>query len=123
MRKKSGVIKKKNSFFTKVHNCFWNAMMPLSILTNVYASDAGSVESVFGEVMNILLTVGIVVALVKMVQIGIQFMFGAASGKNQAKYALIPWAVGLFVCITFRTIGSWVIGIVMGGSGGGVFDI
>lgn len=119
--KKNSMIK--HSIRNKINNCFWNFVMPLSVLTKVYASDAGSVESVFGEIMGVLLNVGIIVALVKMVQIGIQFMFGAASGKNQAKTALIPWAVGLFICITFKTIGSWVIGIVMSGSGGGVFDI
>ena len=88
--------------------------------------DINGGEGVFGtiqEIIGILSWAGFAIAVAKMMQIGIMYLLGAAKGKNDAKSALIPWIVGAFVCAAFGTIGPWVIGTLMSGSGGGVFDI
>ena len=48
---------------------------------------------------------------------------GAGKNKSDAKSSLIPWFVGAFVCALYATIGPAVIGMIMGGGSGGVFDI
>jgi len=82
------------------------------------------VYGVIGEIIGILSWLAFVIALFKVIQIGIMFMLGAGKSKNDAKSALIPWLVGAAVCVMFGTVGPWIIGLIMGGSSGGnVFDI
>lgn len=89
-------------------------------------NDLNGGEGVYGtisEIMGILLWLGFAIAIIKAMQIGIMFIIGGGSGKNNAKSALVPWLVGAAVCALFGTIGPWIIGIIMSGSSGGVFDI
>jgi len=88
--------------------------------------DINSGEGVFGtiqEIIGILSWVGFAIAVAKMMQIGIMYLMGAAKSKNDAKTALMPWLVGAFICAAFGTVGPWIIGTLMSGSGEGVFDI
>ena len=75
------------------------------------------------EIMGVLAWIGFAIAIAKLLQIGMMFMIGSGSGKNNAKTALIPWVVGALVCILFGTVGPWIIGLIMGDGEGGVFDI
>lgn len=83
----------------------------------------GGVYGTIGQIMSILAWLGFAIAAIKVLQIGMMFMLGAGGGKSNAKASLIPWLIGAFICIFFGTVGPWVIGIIMSGSSGGVFDI
>lgn len=83
----------------------------------------GGVYATIREIIGVLGWTGLVVAVLKMAQIGIMFMLSAGKSKSDAKAALMPWLVGALVCVMFGTVGPWVINMLMSGSGGGVFDI
>ena len=88
--------------------------------------DLNGGKGVYGtisEIMGILLWLGFAIAVIKAMQIGIMFIIGGGSGKNNAKTALVPWLIGAAVCALFGTVGPWIIDIIMSGSTGGVFDI
>ena len=120
---KNNAVENKKVFSKKIHNCFWNMLLISGMISTVSASGEAAVNSTLSEIAGVLTTVGILIAVIKLLQIGIQFLVGGATGKNQAKTAVFPWLVGLFICATYKLIGPWVMGLIMGGSGGGVFDI
>lgn len=103
--------------------------------TSTYASDdvtqnvvndlnsGTGVYGTIGQIMGILAWLAFAIAVIKILQIGMMIMLGAGGGKSRAKESLIPWLIGAAICILFGTIGPWVIGIIMSGSSGGVFDI
>ena len=103
------------------------SLSSLFITSVSFASDAGTggteLDSTLGEIAGILSWLAFIIAVGKMIQIGIMFMLGAGKSKNDAKAALMPWLVGADVCALFATLGPWIIGLIMGGSSGGVFDI
>ena len=86
-------------------------------------NNGDGVYATIREIMGILAWIGFAIAIAKLLQIGMMFMIGSGSGKNNAKTALIPWVVGALVCILFGTVGPWIIGLIMGDGAGGVFDI
>jgi len=77
------------------------------------------------EIMSIMAWVGVAIAILKMMQIGIKYMTQPANGRGQAKDSLIPWFVGAFVLATFGTLAPWLIGMIepSGSSDGGIFNI
>ena len=95
-------------------------------VTQNVVSDLNSGNGVYGtigQIMGILALLAFAIAVIKILQIGMMIMLGAGGGKSRAKESLIPWLIGAAICILFGTIGPWVIGIIMSGSSGGVFDI
>lgn len=56
-------------------------------------------------IYNILLSVGLVVAVICGVVLGIQFMTSSAEGQAQVKEKLVPYVVGCVV--VFGTFGIW----------------
>ena len=66
------------------------------------------------SIYNILLGIGIVVAVVVGAVLGIQFIFQSAEGKAKISEALIPYIVGCF--IVFGAFGIWKIAINAGQS-------
>jgi len=82
------------------------------------------VYGIFGEITSILAMLGFLIAIGKMMQIGMQFMIGAGKGRSDAKSSLIPWAVGAAICATYAVLGPTIINLIMSGGGsGGVFGI
>lgn len=83
------------------------------------------VYQVISTIIGILSTAGFIIAIAKMMQIGIMFLIGSSAGKtkNEAKSALLPWIVGCMICATFGTLGPWVINLLMSGSPNDVFGI
>ncbi len=74
------------------------------------------------KIYNILLGIGVVVAVVVGAVLGISFIYGSAEGKAKISEALVPYIIGCF--IVFGAFGIWKLAINMGNdiidiSGGG----
>lgn len=71
-----------------------------------------SLKSLSSYLYNILLSAGIVVAVVVATVLGIQFMMGGAEGQAKVKEMLVPFIVGCV--IVFGGFGFWKIAITVG---------
>lgn len=74
--------------------------------------DAASLKTLSSYLYNILLSAGIVVAVVVATVLGIQFMMGGAEGQAKVKEMLVPFIVGCIV--VFGGFGFWKIAITVG---------
>ena len=97
------------------------AMISISLTTVVSASgiDAanlanqlkGNTSAAQGDVMNIgnqiigiITTVGVVVAVVILLVLGIKYMMGSASEKAEYKKTIIPYIIGIALLLSSSTI-------------------
>lgn len=71
-----------------------------------------SLKTLSSYLYNILLSAGIVVAVVVATVLGIQFMLGGAEGQAKVKEMLVPFIVGCVV--VFGGFGFWKIAITVG---------
>ncbi len=108
-------------------NCMRIALLSVPFLTyaTAYATEAGEQEvfQVIAQITSYLMWAGFMIAIFKMIQIGIMYMTGIASSRSSAKSALLPWFVGAAVCVLFATVGPWVIDLIIGDTSKGPFDI
>lgn len=58
-----------------------------------------------GEIISVLFWVACVVCTIKAIHIGILYMLTGVEGKSKAKGALLPWVIGIAICMTFATLG------------------
>lgn len=59
-----------------------------------------------GEIISILFWIACLVCVGKIIHIGILYVTTGIEGKSKAKGALLPWLIGVFVCVTFATLGT-----------------
>ena len=78
------------------------------------AINTDNLQNVSNDIYNILLGVGIVVAVVVGAALGIHFIFGSVEGKAKIMEALVPYIVGCFV--VFGAFGIWKIAVYAGNS-------
>lgn len=107
------------------------AMISISLTTVVSASgiDAanlanqlkGNTSTAEGDVMNIgnqiigiITTVGVVVAVVILLVLGIKYMMGSASEKAEYKNTMIPYLVGAILIFGASAITKVVVGLASG---------
>ena len=57
------------------------------------------ITHVGGQIINILTTVGIVVAVITLLILGIKYMIGSASEKAEYKKTMIPYVVGMILLL------------------------
>lgn len=74
--------------------------------------DETKVQGLSGYLYNILLTAGVIIAVVVATILGIQFMVGGAEGQAKVKEMLIPFVVGCVV--VFGGFGFWKIALTVG---------
>lgn len=74
--------------------------------------DSSVIKSASDMIYNILLGVGIVIALAVGSILGIQFMLASAEDKAKVKEALIPFIIGCI--IIFGAFGIWKIVVIIG---------
>lgn len=67
--------------------------------------DQGSLKSTIDLIYNILLAIGLIVAVTAGAVLGVQFMMASADGKAEVKEKLIPYTVGCTVI--FGAFGIW----------------
>ena len=87
--------------------------------------EEGSVEQALLDVSSVLAWAGFVLSIIKISQIGMKFMMGTAGNKGDAKMSLLPWFIGSLICVTWLTIGKFIILVIFNGgtSGGDPFNI
>ena len=74
--------------------------------------DTGKLQETSGFLYNILLTAGIVVAVIVATALGVQFMIGGAEGQAKVKEMIIPFIAGCI--IVFGGFGFWKIAVSIG---------
>lgn len=74
--------------------------------------NATGVQELSSYLYNILLSAGVVIAVIIATVLGIQFMTSSAEGQAKVKEALIPFIIGCIV--VFGGFGVWKIGITIG---------
>ncbi len=79
------------------------------------------VDKSLQDIANILVSLAFAISLIKLTQIGFQFMLGAGK-KSKAKESLIPWAVGVIICTTYLFLGPWIMETLGGKNLPGPFD-
>lgn len=91
------------------------AMMLFTISTTVFAVDpnaiignimeqgnnveTGSISAIGGQIANILSAIGIIVAVIVLLVLGIKYMMGSASEKAEYKKTMIPYLVGIVLLL------------------------
>ena len=105
---------------SKVLSIIVIALMLSVIATNfVYAVDPGTISSVAvagasgikntgGKILNLIQTVGSVVAVLVLVVLGIKYMMGSTEEKAEYKKTLIPYVVGAILIFAASNIASMV---------------
>ena len=94
-------------------------MLLATIASTVYAADAGAtldkingqsnlkdeeLVSIGNKVVNIIQVVGIVIAVIVLLIIGIKYMMGSASEKAEYKKTMIPYIVGAILIFAGTSI-------------------
>lgn len=74
--------------------------------------DTQELKQLSGYLYNILLAVGIVVAVIVATVLGVQFIIGGAEGQAKVKEMLIPFVVGCI--IVFGGFGIWKVALTVG---------
>lgn len=64
----------------------------------------GKVEELGGKVVSILQVIGIVVAIVVLLILGIKYMMGSAEEKAEYKKTMIPYVIGAILLFAATTI-------------------
>ncbi|OKZ74602.1 MAG: hypothetical protein BHW00_04410 [Clostridium sp. 26_22] len=67
--------------------------------------DTDKLQSASSDIYNILLVIGICVAIITISILGIKFMIGSIEEKAQVKEALVPFIIGCIV--VFGAFGIW----------------
>lgn len=66
----------------------------IGIMDNTSANGVENVATIGGQIADIITTVGIVVAVIVILILGIKYMMGSASEKAEYKKTMIPYVVG-----------------------------
>ena len=86
---------------------------PGSIIDNMqpnYSDDAG-ISSIGQNIINIISTVAIVIAVIVLAIIGVKYMIGSASEKAEYKKTMIPYIVGAILVLGAGAIAKVVVGM------------
>lgn len=71
----------------------------ISEMDNQTANGAQNVSKIGGQIADIITTVGIVVAVIVILILGIKYMMGSASEKAEYKKTMIPYVVGAMLIL------------------------
>lgn len=80
-------------------------------LTGTSTSASTQVVSIGNQIIGIITTVGVVVAVVVLLVLGIKYMMGSASEKAEYKKTMIPYLVGAILIFGASAITKVVVGI------------
>ena len=82
--------------------------------------DIADIESASGYLYNILLSLGVVIAVIVATILGVQFMLSEAEGQAKVKEMLIPFVIGCIV--VFGGFGIWKIALSLGSKAEGTIS-
>ena len=80
-------------------------------LFEVEAEGTDNIMNVGGNIVSIVTTIGIIVAVVVLLVLGIKYMMGSASEKAEYKKTMIPYLVGALLIFGASAIAKAVIAI------------
>lgn len=80
-------------------------------LTGTSTSASTQVVSIGNQIIGIITTVGVVVAVVVLLVLGIKYMMGSASEKAEYKKTMIPYLVGAILIFGASAITKVVVGL------------
>ncbi len=80
-------------------------------LFDVEAEGTDNIMNVGGNIVSIVTTIGIIVAVVVLLVLGIKYMMGSASEKAEYKKTMIPYLVGALLIFGASAIAKAVIAI------------
>ena len=107
-----------NRKVTKILSVVLTIAMLLMVVTPVFALTPGELNAntsatgttqvqTFGEnIMGVLQVVGVVIAVVILIILGIKYMMGSASEKAEYKKTMIPYVVGAILIFAASTIAN-----------------
>ena len=73
-------------------------------LFNKQASNTQGIVNVGGNIVNIITTIGIIVAVIVLLVLGIKYMLGSVEEKAEYKRTLIPFLIGAIFIFAASTI-------------------
>ena len=80
-----------------------NALKPGDIEAD-YSMGTDEIKSFGGKIVGVVQTVGVVVAVVIMLVLGIKYMMGSAEEKAEYKKSMVPYIVGAILIFASTTI-------------------
>lgn len=97
--------------------CNANNLNAADIANGLHATKSGAqdqVTNIGNQIIGIITTVGVVVAVVVLLILGIKYMMGSASEKAEYKKTMIPYIVGAALIFGASAITKVVIGLAAG---------
>ncbi len=85
-----------------------------AIIENLFsqeAQDTSGIQTVGGYIVDIITTIGIIVAVIILLVLGIKYMMGSASEKAEYKKTMLPYLVGAVLIFGAAAIAKAVITI------------
>lgn len=110
-----------NRKVTKIMSIVLTIVMLLAVVTPVFAADAltpdkltpnydtngtTTIKTAGQKIMGVLNTVGVVIAVIILIILGIKYMMGSASEKAEYKKTMIPYLVGAVLIFAASTIAN-----------------
>ncbi len=83
-------------------------------LTGTTSGAQGDVVNIGNQLIGIITTVGVVVAVIVLLILGIKYMMGSASEKAEYKKTMIPYLVGAILIFGASAITKVVVGLAQG---------
>lgn len=106
------------TIFCTISTIVFAAIDPSSVISDLNKGDTGDstgkLTNVGGRIVAIMQTVGIVVAVVVLLVLGIKYMMGSAEEKAEYKKTMIPYIVGAILIFGATTIANVVFQIANG---------
>ena len=75
-------------------------------LTGTSSAAQGDVTKIGNQLIGIITTVGVVVAVIILLVLGIKYMMGSASEKAEYKKTMIPYIIGFILLMTSTTVAN-----------------
>ena len=82
------------------------ALQPNGLSANDSATGANEIQDFGQNIMGVIQTVGVVVAVVILMVLGIKYMMGSAEEKAEYKKTFIPYIVGAILIFAASTIAN-----------------
>lgn len=86
----------------------------IGTLFNTEATGNAQITSVGGKIVSIITTIGIIVAVIVLLILGIKYMMGSASEKAEYKKTMIPYLVGAVLIFGASAIAKAIIAMSKG---------
>ncbi len=86
-------------------------------LNKADAAETGNLTNIGGKIINVIQVVGIIVAIVVILILGIKYMTGSVEQKAEYKKTMIPYVIGAILLVAGTTIVKTVYNIISANAG------